>query len=95
MPFSKWNALVLSLKCFITTIIATVCAMTVAHAAPAMPISRPNMNTGSRTALKSTVNMVSAMAFFGCPEDLMAAFRPKYRWVMMLPIRMICMYSFA
>ena len=53
--------------------------MTVAHAAPAIPISRTKMNIGSRMAFRMTVKIVSPMAFFGSPVDLIAAFRPKYR----------------
>ena len=73
MPFSKWNARLLSLKCFSTTIIAAVCAITVAHAAPAMPISNTKMNIGSSMVLNTTVNMVRAIAFFGFPEERIAA----------------------
>ena len=51
--------------------------MTVAHAAPAMPMSNTNMKIGSRMALSITVNMVSPIALRGLPVDLMAAFRPK------------------
>ena len=54
-----------------------------------MPIPKPNMNIGSSTVLKSTVNIVSPIAIFGCPEALMTLFRPKYRWVTTLPSRIM------
>ena len=64
---------------------AMVWASTVAHAAPAIPMSNTKMKIGSRMVLKITVNMVSPIAFLGLPDERMAAFRPKYRWVMIFP----------
>ena len=95
IPFSKWNGLLLSLKWCITIANAAVWAITVAHAAPAIPISNTKMKIGSRIVLNTTVNMVRPIAFFGFPEERIAAFSPKYRWVMTLPIRMMVIYSLA
>ena len=46
-------------------------------------------------AFELTVKMVSPIAVFGLPEALIRVFRPKYRWVTTLPMRIMVVYSMA
>ena len=53
------------------------CAMTVATAAPRMPMSNPKMKIGSKMVFTTTVAMVAYMEALGCPDARSNAFMPK------------------
>ena len=56
---------------------ATICASTVAYAAPLMPNPKVKMKRGSKMALMTTVAIVADIATWGCPVLRRALFNPK------------------
>ncbi len=85
MPRRKCNSSFLSEKMRNCQTSASICASTVAMAAPRMPQPKPKMNSGSRIALIVTVRIVAYIALRGCPAARNTAFRPKYMCVTTFP----------
>ena len=65
--------------------------MTVAHAEPLIPHSKPKIKIGFKIQFITTEARVAYIACLGNPDERNTAFNPRYIWVITFPYKIICM----